>query len=87
MEDLKRDQGSTFDEYSRRRLIENQDTINENTASIQELQNEVNCMDDSRDVLNILNQYAADHPTLPVNQRYSHLIEILEGCHAVPEEC
>ena len=42
------DQGSRFDEFSRRRLIENQDTINELTARVQELQNEVNCMDDSR---------------------------------------
>ena len=33
----------------RRRLVENQDTINELTARIQELQNEVNCMNDSRD--------------------------------------
>ena len=32
MEELKRFQGSTFDEFSRRRLIENQDTINELTA-------------------------------------------------------
>ena len=49
MEELKRFQGSTFDEFSRRRLIENQDTILELTARIQELQNEVNCMNDSRD--------------------------------------
>ena len=35
--------------FSRRRLIENQDTIHELTARIQELQNEVNCMNDSRD--------------------------------------
>ena len=46
---LKRFQGSTFDEFSRRRLIENPDTILELTARIQELQNEVNCMNDSRD--------------------------------------
>ena len=38
-----------IDEFSRRRLIENQDTVNELTAGIQELQNEVNCMSDSRD--------------------------------------
>ena len=38
-----------YDESSRRRLIENQDTIDEVTARIQELQNEVNCMNDSRD--------------------------------------
>ena len=35
--------------FSRRRLIENQDTVNELTARIQELQNEVNCMNDSPD--------------------------------------
>ena len=49
MEELKRFQGSRFDEFSRRRLIENQDTILELTARIQELQNEVNCLNDSRD--------------------------------------
>ena len=40
MEEVKRFQGSTFDEFSRRRLIENQDTILELTARIQEQQNE-----------------------------------------------
>ena len=48
MEELKRFQGSTFDEFSRRRSIENQNTIIELMAKIQELQNEVNCMNDSR---------------------------------------
>ena len=50
MEELKRFQGSTFDEFSKRRLIEDRDTILGLTAKIQELQNEVNCMNDSRDV-------------------------------------
>ena len=49
MDELKWVQGSRFDEFSKRRLIENQDTINELTARIQELHNEVNCMNDSRD--------------------------------------
>ena len=49
MEELKRVQELRIDESSRRRLIENEDTINELTARIQELQNEVNCMNDSRD--------------------------------------
>ena len=48
MEELKRFQGSTFDEFPRRRLIEDRDTKNELTARFQELQNEVNCMNDSR---------------------------------------
>ena len=49
MEELKRIQELQIDESSRKRLIGNQDTIYELTAKIQELQNEVNCMDDSRD--------------------------------------
>ena len=53
MEELKRVQELRDDEFSRRRLIENQDTINELTAKIQELQNEVNCMNDSRDLKDV----------------------------------
>ena len=49
MKVLKRFEGSRFDESSKRRLIENQDTIHELTARLQELQNEVNCLNDSRD--------------------------------------
>ena len=49
MEELKRFQGSTFDSFSRRKLIEDRDTILELAAKIQELQNEVNCMNGSRD--------------------------------------
>ena len=49
MEELKRFQGSTFDTNSRRRLIEDRDTILELTGKIQELQNEINCINDSRD--------------------------------------
>ena len=39
----------TFDGFSRRKLIEDRDIILKLTARIQELQNEVNCMNDSRD--------------------------------------
>ena len=48
MEELKRVQELRVDESSRRRLIENQDTVNELTARIQELQIEVKSMNDSR---------------------------------------
>ena len=47
--ELKRFQGSTFDTLVRRKLVEDQDTILELTGKIQELQNEINCMNDSRD--------------------------------------
>ena len=49
MEELKRFQSSTFDTFARRRLVEDQDTILELTGKIQDLQNEINCMNDSRD--------------------------------------
>ena len=49
MEELKRFQGSTFDTFSMRKLIEDRDTILELTDKIRELQNQVNCMNDSRD--------------------------------------
>ena len=49
MEELKRFQHSTFDTTSRRKFIEDRDTILELTGKIQELQNEINCMNDSRD--------------------------------------
>ena len=49
MEELKRFQGSTFDTIARRKLVEDQDTVLELTGKIQELQNEINCMNDSRD--------------------------------------
>ena len=49
MEELKRFQGSTFDNFSKRKLIEDRDTILELTAKIQELQNEIDCMNDSTD--------------------------------------
>ena len=49
MEELKRLQGSTFDTIARRKFVEDRDTILELTGKIQELQNEINCMSDSRD--------------------------------------
>ena len=49
MEELKRFQGSTLDTISKRELVQDRDTILELTGKIQELQNEINCMNDSRD--------------------------------------
>ena len=49
MKELKRFQGSTFDTISRRKLVEDRDIIMELTGKIQEQQNEVKCMHDSRD--------------------------------------
>ena len=59
MKELKKFQSSTFDAIARRRLVEDQDTILKLTGEIQELQNEVNCMNDSR----MLNQFSVEIPT------------------------
>ena len=49
MEELRTFQSSTFDTIARRNLIEDQNTILELSSRVQELQNEVNCMNDSKD--------------------------------------
>ena len=50
MEESKKFQSSTFDTIARGRLVEDQDTILELTGKIQDLQNEINCMNDSKDL-------------------------------------
>ena len=79
MEELRNFQSSTFDTIARRKLIEDQNTVLELSGRIQELQNEVDCMNDSKDF-----QYAesirSGIPTLPVDQCHSHLIQFLKGC-------
>ena len=49
MEELWKFQSSAFDAVARRKLIEDQNTILEFSGRVQELQNEVNCMNDSED--------------------------------------
>ena len=49
MEELRKFQSSTFDTIARRKLIEDQNTILELSGRVQELQNEVNCVNDSKD--------------------------------------
>ena len=70
MEELKRFQGSTFDTLARRRLVEDQDTILELTGKIQELQNEINCMNASRDF----------QDAESVRSGHSHFIQFLVEC-------
>ena len=49
MKELQKIQNSTFDELTRQKFIEDQKTIMELSGRLQELQNEVNCMNDSKD--------------------------------------
>ena len=52
MEELRKFQSSTFDTIARRKLIKDQNTILELSGKVQELQNEVNCMSDSKEFQN-----------------------------------
>ena len=78
MEELKRFQGSTFATISRRTLVEDRDTILELTGKIQELQNEINFMNDSKDFQDAEAVRSGQSPT--VNQCFSHFIQILVEC-------
>ena len=49
MEELRKFQSSTFDTMAKRKLIEDQNTTLALSGRLQELQNEVNCMTDSKD--------------------------------------
>ena len=49
MEELRKFQSSTLDTTARRKLVEDQNTILELIGRVQELQNEVHCMNDSKD--------------------------------------
>ena len=80
MEELKRVLELRIDEFSRRRLIENQDTINELTARIQELQNEVNCLNDSRDFKDAESVRSGLSPRSQSTSVFSQLFKILAGC-------
>ena len=49
MKELQKFQNSTFDEFTKQKIIEDQKIIMELSGRLQELQNEVNCMNDSKD--------------------------------------
>ena len=68
MEELKRFQGSTFDEFSRRKLIVETLSLNSQPRFRNYRMMLIVWM--IREFLKMLNQYAVDNPTLPVNLRF-----------------
>ena len=77
--ELQKFQNSTFDEFTKQKFIEDQKIIMELSGRLQELQNEVNCMNDSKDFQDAESIRREIH-TLPVNQDYSLNILHLKGC-------
>ena len=78
MEVFKKFQSSTFDTYTRRKLIEDQEIILELYGRTQELQNEIKCVNEKS--FRMLNKLAVEFHTLPVDQYHSHLIQFLKEC-------
>ena len=79
MEELRKFQSSTFDTIARRKIVEDQDTILELSGRVQELQNEVSCMNDSKDFQDAESTRSGNsHVTSrPVS---FHLIQYLKEC-------
>ena len=74
MEELRKFQSSTFDTIARRKLIEDQNTILELSGRVQELQNEVNRMNDSKgfqDAESVRSGKFPPHPILEGMLRHS----------------
>ena len=79
MEELKRFQGSTFEQFQGEKLVEDRDIILELTGKIQELQNEINYMNDSRDFKDAESvRCGQSHVTS--QPAFSHLFKILAVC-------
>ena len=83
MEELRKFQSSAFDSMARRRFVEDQNTILELSGRVQELQNEVNCVNDSGDFqdgesIRSGNSHVTSQPMLfpkhPIPERY--LLEV-----------
>ena len=79
MKELQKFQSSTFDEFTRLKFIEDQNTIMELSGRLQELQNEVHRMNDSKDFqdaesVHSGNSHVTSQPGLFPN------IFLLKGC-------
>ena len=61
------------------KLVEDQDTILELTGKIQELQNEINCMNDSRDFQHA-ESIRSGHFHVTSQPAFFHLIQFLVEC-------
>ena len=86
MEEVRKFQSSTFDTIARRKLVEDQNTFLELSGRIQELQNEINCMNDSKEFQDAESIRSGNsHVTSrPVS---FHLIQFLKECLAILLEC
>ena len=78
MKELQKFQSSTFETLTRQKFIEDQNTIVELSGRLQELQNEVNCMNDSKDFQDA-ESVRSENSHVTSQQDYSLNILLFEG--------
>ena len=83
MEELRKFQNSTFDTIARRKLIEDQNTILGLSGRVQELQNEVNCMSDSKDFQDAMFPPSQTSFGCPCLHRLA--VDMVHECHVVSQ--
>ena len=79
MEELKRFQGSAFDGFEKKMSRRSRHYSLNSQARFRNYRMKL-IVWMIREIFKMLNQYAVDNPTLPVNQCFSHLIQILVEC-------
>ena len=80
MEELRKFQSSTFDTLARRKLIEDQNTILELSGQSTRICKMKLFLWTIVRISRMLNQFAVEIHTLPVDQCHSHLIQYLKEC-------
>ena len=79
-QELQKFQNSAFDEFTQKKFIEDQKTIMELSGRLQELQNEVNFMNDSKDFMDAESICSGNpHVTSPPGVFPRHILH-LKGC-------
>ena len=80
MEELPKFQSFTFDTLARKKLIEDQKILMELSGRLQELQNEVNCIRDSKDFQDAESVRSGNSHVTSRDQCLSHLVRHRKGC-------
>ena len=80
MEELRKYKNSTFDTLARQKFVEDQNTIMELSGRLQELQNEVNCMNDSKDFQDAESVRSGNSHVTSQPMLFPKNIRSLKGC-------
>ena len=75
LEELRKAQELRVDKVSVQKLRESHDTIQQLISQIQELQERMNCMNDSGEFQDTESNYSGNFLTLPVNRQFFQVLD------------